>query len=44
MKNFDLDTCTFSCPGEYADDDFELDYSKVEEIISFIKGLVLIED
>tara|TARA_Y100000589_G_scaffold169879_1_gene161476 strand:+ start:107 stop:709 length:603 start_codon:yes stop_codon:yes gene_type:complete len=43
-ENFDLDTCTFSCPGEYADDDFELDNSKVEEIISFIKGLVLIED
>ena len=42
--NFESERCTFSCPGEYSDDDFELDNSKVEEIVSFIKGLVLYED
>ena len=43
-RNFESERCTFSCPGEYSDDDFELDNSKVEEIVSFIKGLVLYED
>ena len=43
-RNFESERCTFSCPGEYSDDDFELDNSKVEEITSFIKGLVLYED
>ena len=42
--NFEGERRTFPCPGEYSDDDFELDNSKVEEIISFIKGLVLYED
>ena len=43
-RNFESERCTFSCPGEYSDDDFKLDNSKVEEIVSFIKGLVLYED
>ena len=41
---FEGERCTFSCPGKYSDDDFELDNSKVEDIVSFIKGLVPYED
>jgi len=43
---FDNERTTFLCPGKYSDnyDDFELDNSKVEEIVTFIKELVPIED
>ena len=45
-SNFETEYRTFSCPGKYTDDhdDFELDNSQVEEIVSHIKGLVLYED
>ena len=41
-RNFNVEYSTFSCPGKYTGDDFELDNSSVEKIVSFIKDQVLL--
>lgn len=39
-EKWDFAPQTFSCPGEYTDDDFELDVSIFAEILTYIKNVV----
>ena len=43
-EKWDFEPKTFSCPGEYKDDNFELDKSIFEEILAHIKNLTILED
>jgi hypothetical protein len=40
-EKWDFEPQTFSCPGEYTDDDFKLDKSIFEKISAHIKNLML---